>query len=124
MIGKLLVSTQVESLNQSANFNRKSISRNTTHRQSYKLQAMFAGETLKGLRAEKANKLNVKSEHKLRQIKTLKTYLSQIIAITAVLNCNCSYFHFEILVICKFIKFFSPGQRRTDSVYNIVKTHL
>jgi len=29
-------------------FNRKSLSRNTTHRQSLHLQAMLTGETLKG----------------------------------------------------------------------------
>jgi len=34
--------------NQSQIFNRKSISRYTTHRQSYHLQAMPAGEALKG----------------------------------------------------------------------------
>jgi len=34
--------------NQSQNFNWKSISRNTTHRQSLRLQAMLTSETLKG----------------------------------------------------------------------------
>jgi len=32
-----------EARNQSQNLNRKSISRNTTHRQSYHLQAMLTG---------------------------------------------------------------------------------
>jgi len=34
--------------NQSQNFNRTSISLNTTHHQSLHLQAMLTGETLKG----------------------------------------------------------------------------
>jgi len=42
-------------------FNTKSISRNNTHRQSWNLQEMLTGETLKGWkRAEKANKLKTK----------------------------------------------------------------
>jgi len=36
-----------QSKNQSQIFNRKSISRNTTHRQCLHLQAMLTGETLK-----------------------------------------------------------------------------
>jgi len=38
----------VKSWDQSANFNRKSISRNTTRYRFYNQQAMLTGETLKG----------------------------------------------------------------------------
>jgi len=43
-----LYSSKKEARNQSQIFNRKSISRNTTHHQSLHLQAMLIGETLKG----------------------------------------------------------------------------
>ena len=43
LLFKYLHSTVKEARNQSQIFNRKSISRNTTHRQSYHLQAMLTG---------------------------------------------------------------------------------
>jgi len=49
--------------NQSQIFNRKSISRNTTHRQSYHLQAMLTGV--------KRRKVNTSSE-KVNNLKTAK----------------------------------------------------
>ena len=42
------ITSQMKARNQSQIFNRKSNSRNTTHRQSLHLQAMLTGETLKG----------------------------------------------------------------------------
>jgi len=60
--------------NLSQNFNRKSISRNTTLRQSYHLQAMLTGvkRWTDKTRAKKANNLKTevnKSQHQLRQSK-------------------------------------------------------
>jgi len=55
-----------EARNQSQIFNRKSISRNTTHRQSYHLQAMLAGV--------KRRKANTSSE----KVNNLKTAMKKL----------------------------------------------
>jgi len=55
-----------EARNQSQIFNRKSISRNTTHRQSYHLQAM--------LRGVKRRKVNTSSE----KVNNLKTAMKKL----------------------------------------------
>jgi len=64
-----------EARNQSQIFNRKSISRNTTHRQSYHLQAMLTGVKQKGqhkLSSEKVNNLKTAMK-KLRRPNRDKT---------------------------------------------------
>jgi len=67
-------------------FNRKMISRNTTHGQSMNLQAMRTGETLKRLKQELIKqKIQDYSEWTTTEVATIKNWkirLCQIIAFT------------------------------------------
>ena len=79
--------------NQSQIFNRKSISRNTTHRQSLHLQAMSTGETLKGqhkVRESKLQDCNEKTaQTQPRQIKQNQNVLPQFVVSTLFNPENC-----------------------------------